>query len=127
MAIYTIKKIKDAEKQKCCICGKEFEGYGNNPWPVKEDGECCDDCNYEKVIPARINQLSKKEVKDAEPRQELEALIKSEEEAITLYQNAIKNSINDDEKALYEHILEEEQEHLKMLKDYLDTGNIVIL
>lgn len=39
--------------KKCCICGKEFEGWGNNPWPLEGD-ECCDDCNYEYVIPARI-------------------------------------------------------------------------
>ena len=44
-------------KHTCCICGKEFEGYGNNPYPVAEDGVCCDDCNMDKVIPARISQL----------------------------------------------------------------------
>ena len=38
----------------CCICGKKFEGYGNNPSPVKEEGECCDNCNLEQVIPARL-------------------------------------------------------------------------
>jgi len=43
----------------CCICGKEFDGYGNNPWPVKEDGCCCDECNVDKVIPARISSLAK--------------------------------------------------------------------
>ena len=42
-------------KHTCCICGKEFEGYGNNPYPVAEDGVCCDDCNMNKVIPARIS------------------------------------------------------------------------
>lgn len=27
------------EKEKCCICGKEIEGMGNNPYPVKrKDG-----------------------------------------------------------------------------------------
>lgn len=23
------------EKHICCICGKEFVGYGNNPYPIK--------------------------------------------------------------------------------------------
>ena len=41
------------EKNVCCICGEEYEGYGNNPWPVKE-GRCCNDCNNNVVIPARI-------------------------------------------------------------------------
>lgn len=44
----------------CCICGKEFEGWGNNPYPVvkDEDARCCDDCNAMYVIPARIEALS---------------------------------------------------------------------
>ena len=41
-------------KKTCCICGKVFEGWGCNPWPVKQDGECCDTCNREHVLPARI-------------------------------------------------------------------------
>ena len=45
------------EAKICCICGKPFEGYGNNPWPLKEEGMCCLECNVEKVIPARIQIL----------------------------------------------------------------------
>lgn len=43
----------------CSICGKEFEGWGNNPEPVKpfEAGECCDECNQDKVIPARLDAI----------------------------------------------------------------------
>ena len=44
-------------KKTCCLCGVEFEGYGNNPAPVKESGECCDRCNAEKVIPVRLEAL----------------------------------------------------------------------
>lgn len=43
--------------KKCCICGREFEGWGNNPWPVESEGECCDECNIEIVIPARISLM----------------------------------------------------------------------
>ena len=48
------------DKYVCCICGKEFEGWGNNPYPVvkDEDARCCDDCNAMCVIPARIEALS---------------------------------------------------------------------
>lgn len=44
----------------CCICGKAFTGWGNNPYPVvkDEDARCCDDCNAMYVIPARIEALS---------------------------------------------------------------------
>ena len=41
------------EVQYCCLCGKRIEGYGNNASPVKE-GNCCDECNITRVIPARL-------------------------------------------------------------------------
>lgn len=47
------------EKHVCCICGKEFIGFGNNPYPLKEEGLCCNKCN-EKVIEARIVMLYSK-------------------------------------------------------------------
>ena len=40
--------------KKCVICGHGFEGYGNDPRPVKYHGQCCDACNNSAVIPARI-------------------------------------------------------------------------
>lgn len=43
--------------KQCCICGKFFVGYGNNPQPVMNDGECCNECNAIKVIPARLRQV----------------------------------------------------------------------
>lgn len=46
---------------KCCICGKEIvDGFGNNPWPVKDKGECCDLCNISIVLKARLNMLNNK-------------------------------------------------------------------
>lgn len=45
----------DNDKIKVCvICKEEFTGWGNNPAPIKDEGECCDTCDNEKVIPARI-------------------------------------------------------------------------
>jgi len=48
----------------CVICeqtfykdGKELNSRGHNAQPVKE-GRCCDTCNYEVVIPARLRQLN---------------------------------------------------------------------
>ncbi len=38
---------------KCCLCNKEFKGFGNNAKPLK-NGICCDECNTYKVIPTRI-------------------------------------------------------------------------
>ncbi len=49
----------EKEVKKCCICGCEFIGWGNNPYPIvnDENARCCDDCNKLLVIPARIAQL----------------------------------------------------------------------
>ena len=50
------------KKVKCCICGKYINGYGNNPYPINNDenARCCDDCNFNKVIPARIINIERK-------------------------------------------------------------------
>lgn len=45
-------------KKTCCICGKDFEGFGNNPQPVKSEGVCCNTCNMSIVITARVFGLS---------------------------------------------------------------------
>lgn len=44
------------ETKKCVICGKTYKGWGNDAWPVA-DGYCCDKCNNDKVLPARIAQM----------------------------------------------------------------------
>ena len=42
----------------CCLCEtKFFNSYGNNPAPLKNTGECCDECNKTKVIPARLKAM----------------------------------------------------------------------
>lgn len=41
----------------CVICGTLFAGHGNNPWPVVEDGRCCDYCNHTEVVPARMARV----------------------------------------------------------------------
>ena len=49
------------EKFKCCLCGKEVEGYGNDPSPIEtqnENDECCDECNLAIVIPTRIELVT---------------------------------------------------------------------
>lgn len=37
----------------CSICGKYYEGYGNNAQPIN-DGRCCEECNLMVVIPQRM-------------------------------------------------------------------------
>lgn len=49
----------------CSICGKEFEGYGNNASPVN-NGECCNICNTLVVIPRRMQDYRNKQEKECE-------------------------------------------------------------
>ena len=60
--------------RKCCICGKPFRlgEWGNNPEPIKpySSGTCCDECNMEKVVPARLAAI---------PREVLEQEVKFEQ------------------------------------------------
>ena len=64
------------EIRKCCICGNQFIGFGNNPdgavWKdkngeivmaeFKENDRCCDECDNMFVIPGRMYrfQLARK-------------------------------------------------------------------
>lgn len=40
---------------KCCICKKSIVGFGHNPNPIKQKGQCCDKCNV-LVIQERLKQ-----------------------------------------------------------------------
>ena len=42
--------------EDCVLCGEVINGYGNNPYPLAEEGECCDKCNNE-VIYARLEEM----------------------------------------------------------------------
>lgn len=44
----------------CSICGNDYYNYGNNAKPVN-DGRCCNKCNLEKVIPARLQKMKKED------------------------------------------------------------------
>ena len=40
-------------KKVCSICGKKYEGFGNNASPINS-GRCCNECNSDIVIPMRL-------------------------------------------------------------------------
>ena len=64
---------------KCCICGVEINGYGNNPdgavWKDTDGNiveaefdagcRCCDECNTRFVIPGRIYRMNKEHKHDS--------------------------------------------------------------
>lgn len=50
--------------KKCCICGGQLGKYGNNAEPVKH-GQCCDKCNNEVVIPARLSSHKTESIADS--------------------------------------------------------------
>lgn len=56
------KKV-EMVKVECCLCGKTFFDFfgGNNPYPladIEKDGGCCNECNSNKVIPARMKMFT---------------------------------------------------------------------
>jgi hypothetical protein len=56
-----IYKAEGVELLRCCICNKTIRPYGqytggNNAQPVA-DGRCCDLCNRQQVIPARLIEV----------------------------------------------------------------------
>lgn len=44
-------------KEKCCICEKPIKGNGNDPYPLREEGRCCDACNV--LVVQKRFELSK--------------------------------------------------------------------
>lgn len=53
----SMERRLDQEVKSCSICGEDYIGYGNNAEPVN-NGRCCDDCNNEEVIPARLKIIA---------------------------------------------------------------------
>jgi hypothetical protein len=56
----TMPRLGKGEK-RCCICREIFTGFGHNPDPLGDfdKDRCCDRCNREAVIPARIADINK--------------------------------------------------------------------
>lgn len=52
--------IKEAP-HRCCLCGKMFTGYPNNPYPLSDVGVCCRTCNMTKVVPERLRIIKERE------------------------------------------------------------------
>lgn len=110
--------IKEAyEKHKCVICGKEFEGWGNNAWPIK-DGICCDECNGEEVIPARLAQLYKNKSKLKEDNEEEIPDISVKDDTLTV---DIEDIPEVEKTEGEKETCEECEEFDTKLKDFLDT------
>lgn len=55
------------EKGICCLCGRKYDHYGHNPYPLdlREDARCCYDCNEHSVLPARFALMVERRKKSA--------------------------------------------------------------
>jgi hypothetical protein len=66
--------MKKTKRPECVLCGKKYDGHGNNPEPIRlvmdsasgihisffnKGGRCCDKCNGRVVI-ARIRLMKDK-------------------------------------------------------------------
>jgi hypothetical protein len=54
--------MNDSEDYYCVLCGEGIEEWGNNPEPVSSVGRCCNACNWNEVIPARLGLLNKEKI-----------------------------------------------------------------
>src|SRR5690606_2052080 len=66
--LFEDKRVSGKDKKKCAICKTTIDGPGNDPWPIDVGvtSRVCDACNFEFVIPARLNLLkNKKKIKEA--------------------------------------------------------------
>ena len=41
----------------CVLCNEVFDGYGNNPEPLAEEGRCCDKCNNEVIARRFVDMM----------------------------------------------------------------------
>lgn len=74
------------DKEKCVLCGKEIEGYGNNPAPLADEGKCCDSCNSKRVIPARLKAMKVNKMdEDVESEKIIKILAFDHDDPETLY------------------------------------------
>jgi hypothetical protein len=58
--MHPLDEEKSTRPLVCDICGAEYWGHGHNAQPVT-DRQCCDACNVEVVIPARLRALGERE------------------------------------------------------------------
>ena len=59
-----MKQIRiEGKPQKCCLCGKMFTEYPNNPYPLSDVGVCCRECCKTKVMPERLRMVKEREGK----------------------------------------------------------------
>lgn len=62
------------ENHECCFCDADFGRWGHNPAPLMDGSKnaCCDECNYTKVLPARLYGMPKpKKTEDDEKPKEV--------------------------------------------------------
>lgn len=85
----------------CCICKEPYYGMGNNPYPIKERGRCCDKCDAEVVLPERLKGIEEEEKK---------AIEKNALEEMKVIKRAIKD---------LEYDLKEYMDRLEKVEKYL--------
>jgi hypothetical protein len=51
---------KENQAKICVICQRAYQEFGNEAWPV-HSGRCCNLCNDNVVIPARIRAMRKQQ------------------------------------------------------------------
>lgn len=62
-----IKRDQEAKTDICPLCGESFDiKHGHNPAPLEVEGNVCDNCQTNYVIPARLEALGMRNKEKAE-------------------------------------------------------------
>ena len=65
----------------CSLCDERKYGWGNNPYPLCEltdyDSRCCDQCDVEKVLPARLKLSLGTKKTQAKTRQQIQKYLET--------------------------------------------------
>lgn len=62
------QKIEQESKENkfvCCLCGRISFGHGNSPYPIRNTGKCCDECNTIVVLRRLGSAMRKPEADDS--------------------------------------------------------------
>ena len=111
----------ESEKNVCCICGEEYEGHGNNPQPVvmDDDARCCDECNANVVLPARIRKMEEYRDRQSFTQQDVMKAISS---LLDILRGYADEPVEQTDKAKRVHAVYQMAMGLNLLQDVLLYG-----
>ena len=100
------------DTKRCSICKSDYYGWGNNAEPINS-GQCCNQCNEERVIPTRMAQCGFTD----------DAISQAKE----MSQDRLSKVMHPDNQQVQEYLDEEMDGKVGSIKCYkLESGNFIL-